>query len=164
MRTQSAKMICLTIVSFFFLMVVGNALAADSTWDSIHKRKSLRIGVVQAPPWFLKDPAIVNGIFLEKPERIEILGLILLLSLLIWRLIEHSMRQHIKNTGNDLPGWEKKRTERPTTFMMVAKFSGVLIIKIGKKRILNKHLTQEQKEYLFAMGLSAKIFTVPRRI
>lgn len=113
---------------------------------------------------FLKDPAIVNGIFLEKPERIEILGLILLLSLLIWRLIEHSLRQHVKNTGDDLPGWERRRTERPTTFMMVAKFSGVMIIKIGKKRILNKHLTQEQKEYLVALGLSEKIFTIPRRI
>jgi polar amino acid transport system substrate-binding protein len=49
-------MVCLAIVSFFFLGIVGPALAADSTWDSIHKRKSLKIGVVQAPPWFLKDP------------------------------------------------------------------------------------------------------------
>ena len=113
---------------------------------------------------FLKDPAIVNGIFLEKPERIEILGLILLLSLLIWRLIEHSLRHHVKNTGDDLPGWDKRRTERPTTFMTVTKFSGIMIIKIGKKRILNKHLTQEQKEYLVALGLSEKIFTIPKRI
>ena len=32
---------------------------------------------------FLKDPVIVNSIFLKKPERIEILGLVLLISLLI---------------------------------------------------------------------------------
>jgi polar amino acid transport system substrate-binding protein len=50
-------MVCLAIASFFFLGIVGPAMAADSTWDSIHQRKSLRIGVVQAPPWFLKDPA-----------------------------------------------------------------------------------------------------------
>ncbi|WP_320042647.1 hypothetical protein [uncultured Desulfobacter sp.] len=30
---------------------------------------------------FLKDPAIVNAIFLKKPERVEALGLILLLSI-----------------------------------------------------------------------------------
>ena len=41
---------------------------------------------------FLKDPAIVNSIFLKKAERIEVLGLILLISLLIWRLMERSMR------------------------------------------------------------------------
>jgi transposase len=32
---------------------------------------------------FLKDPLIVNDLFLKKPERIEALGMILLLSLLI---------------------------------------------------------------------------------
>ena len=33
---------------------------------------------------FLKDPVIVNSLFLKKPERIEVLGMILLISLLIW--------------------------------------------------------------------------------
>jgi transposase len=41
---------------------------------------------------FLKDPAVVNAIFLKTEERIEALGLILLISLLIWRLIERSLR------------------------------------------------------------------------
>src|SRR5215831_19919163 len=36
---------------------------------------------------FLKDPVIVNSLFLKKPERIEALGLILLLALLLWRLM-----------------------------------------------------------------------------
>ncbi len=70
----------------------------------------------------------------------------------------------MKNTDNNLPGWEKRRTERLTTFMMVVKFSGVMIIKTGKKRRLNQRLNQEQKEYLFALGLGVEIFTVPRRI
>jgi polar amino acid transport system substrate-binding protein len=55
MRKQFSKMVCLAIVSVFLLLMVGSAIAAESTWDSIHQRKSLRIGVVQAPPWFLKD-------------------------------------------------------------------------------------------------------------
>ena len=45
---------------------------------------------------FLKDPAIVNSIFLKKAERIEVLCLILLTSLLIWRLMERSMRQYVQ--------------------------------------------------------------------
>ncbi len=113
---------------------------------------------------FLKDPAIVNGIFLKKPERIEVLGLILLLSLLIWRMIEYSMRQYVVKTGCDLPGWERKRTERPTSFMLLTKFYGVMIIKYGNKRILNKPLTKQQKEYLFALGISQDDFINPRRI
>ncbi len=50
---------------------------------------------------FLKDPVIVNSIFLKKPHRIEVLGLILLISLLIWRLMERSMRRYVKASGTD---------------------------------------------------------------
>ncbi|MBU4392302.1 MAG: IS1634 family transposase [Actinobacteria bacterium] len=35
---------------------------------------------------FLKDPLIVNDIFLKRPDRIEVLGFILLVSLLVWNL------------------------------------------------------------------------------
>ncbi len=111
---------------------------------------------------FLKDPAIVNGICLKKAERTEVLGLVLLLSLLIWRLIEYSMRKHAEETGNDLPGWKKRRTEHPTSFMPETKFSGVMIIKIGEERRLNTPLTSEQKEYLHALGINPEIFVKPR--
>src|SRR5262245_64029934 len=36
---------------------------------------------------FLKDPVIVNSLFLKKPERIEALGLVLLIVLVVWRLV-----------------------------------------------------------------------------
>ncbi len=48
-------MLCLAVVSIFFFGFIGNAVVEESTWESIHNRISLRIGVVQAPPWFLKD-------------------------------------------------------------------------------------------------------------
>ena len=73
---------------------------------------------------FLKDPVIVNSLFLKKPERIEALGLILLLALLLWRLMERAMRTHVDTTSTPLTGWDKKATERPTSFMMVTKFAG----------------------------------------
>lgn len=41
---------------------------------------------------FLKDPVIINSVFLKKNSRIEVLGMILLIALLIWRLIEKTMR------------------------------------------------------------------------
>jgi len=41
---------------------------------------------------FLKDPVIVHSLFLKKPERIEALGLVVLLALLLWRVMERTMR------------------------------------------------------------------------
>ena len=57
---------------------------------------------------FLEDPVIVNSLFLKKPERIEALGLVLLLSLLLWRLMERQMRAHVESTGMPLTGWDRR--------------------------------------------------------
>jgi transposase len=110
---------------------------------------------------FLKDPVIVNSLFLKKPERIEALGLVLLLALLIWRLMERAMRTHVDTTGTSLPGWDKKATERPTAFMMVTKFAGVIVVKLGHDRQLARPLSAVQHQYLTALDVPATCFTLP---
>ncbi|MDX2455856.1 IS1634 family transposase [Desulfosarcina sp.] len=110
---------------------------------------------------FLKDPAIVNSIFLKKAERIEVLGLVLLISLLIWRLMERSMRQYVEANDCTLPGWVRRQTKKPTTFMMTTKFTSVMVITIGQHRQLAKPLKSFQREYLNALGVTVDVFTVP---
>lgn len=110
---------------------------------------------------FLKDPLIVNSLFLKKPERIEALGLVLLLALLLWRVLERSMRAHVDTTGTVLAGWDKKATARPTAFMMVTKFSGVIVLKVGEQRRLAQPLSAVQQQYLTAVGLQVTCFTTP---
>src|SRR5262249_10918575 len=126
---------------------------------------------------FLKDPVIVNGIhphlyrcgplpyfdslFLKKPERLEALGLVLLLSLLLWRLMERQMRAHVASTGRPLTGWDKKPTERPTAFMRLTKCAGVLVCKVGPQRQLARPLSAVQQQYLVALGVSATCCTLP---
>ena len=107
---------------------------------------------------FLKDPVLINSVFLKKPKRIEALGLILVISLLIWRLIEFKMRSQLEQRQGEVPGWDNKPTERPTTFMMTTKFNNIRIIKFRQQRILNGRLSEVQKEYLLAMGLNDTIF------
>jgi len=111
---------------------------------------------------FLKDPVIVNSIFLKRPERIEVLGLVLLLSLLIWRLIEREMRQYVEREKVDLPGWKRRRTKRPTAFMLMTSFERIMIIKIGDNRRLNKPFTEKQMEYLVSLKVDPNAFIEPR--
>jgi transposase len=110
---------------------------------------------------FLKDPVIVNSLFLKKPERIEALGLVVLLALLIWRLMERAMRTYVDSTSTPLPGWDKKATERPTSFMMVTKFAGVIVLKLGPHRQLARPLSAVQHRYLSALDVPATCFTLP---
>ena len=110
---------------------------------------------------FLKDPAVVNSIFLKKAERIEALGLILLISLLIWRLMERSMRRYVEINDYTLTGRERRPTKKPTSYMMTTKFAGILVITTGKNRQLARPLKDFQREYLQAMGVTEEVFTVP---
>ncbi len=109
---------------------------------------------------FLKDPVIVNSIFLKKPHRIEVLGLILLISLLIWRLMERSLRQHVASAG-PITGWKHKPTKKPTAFMMTTKFLHVLVVSSGNHRQLAKPMTPVQLEYLKALNVEPEAFTSP---
>ena len=110
---------------------------------------------------FLKDPVLVNSLFLKKPERIEALGLILLLALLLWRLMERAMRTYVDTTRTPVPGWDKKATARPTAFMMITKFAGVIVLKCGHDRQLARPLSVVQQHYLTALDVPATCFTLP---
>ena len=103
---------------------------------------------------FLKDPLIVNDIFLKRPDRIEVLGFILLTSLLVWNLMEHVMRQHLKRTASTVPGWDRKPTQTPTSFMMTTKFKGVLVAEVEREWEFTAPLTSEQQHYVRALGLT----------
>jgi len=111
---------------------------------------------------FLKDPLIVNSLFLKKPERIEAPGLVLLLALLLWRLVERTLRVHVETTETPLPGWDKKATQKPTAFMMMTKFAGVMVLKVAGQRQLVHPLSTVQQQYLVALRVPATYFTAPQ--
>ena len=110
---------------------------------------------------FLKDPVIVNSIFLKKPTRIEVLGLVLLIALLIWRLMERCMRRHLDETNTEITGWKNRPTKLPTSFMMTTKFLSILVAKSGSQRQLVKPLRPVQIEYLRALNVAQEVFVEP---
>ncbi|MEI6209925.1 MAG: IS1634 family transposase [Desulfuromonadales bacterium] len=108
---------------------------------------------------FLKDPLVVNDLFLKTPSRIEALGLVLVLSLLLWRLMERSMRRKIKEENSTLTGWNNCKTKKPTSFMMVSKFISVVVAIKNGARSLFTPLNKVQLAYLNALAVSPDIFT-----
>jgi transposase len=110
---------------------------------------------------FLKDDAIVNSLFLKSPARLEALGLILVLSLMVWRLMERCMRNALNERGWTIQGWDKKPTTLPTSFMMTTKFPSVLVVRTDQGTCLAKPFKQVQLDYLHILGLSEKVFLDP---
>jgi transposase len=108
---------------------------------------------------FLKDPLVANDVFLKKPHRIEAMGLVLVLSLLLWRLMERTMRRKAREGKITLQGWNNTDTTRPTSFMMVSKFSPVFVgVKEGQ-RFLFTPLDPVQLAYLMALEVRPAVFT-----
>jgi transposase len=110
---------------------------------------------------FLKDPVFVNAMFLKTPRRIEALGLILVLALMIWRLMERTMRISLKQDESKVIGWNNRKTGRPTSFMMTTKFPSVIVIRTQTERFLAEPLDPVQERYLHILGMSPDVFTDP---
>jgi transposase len=143
-------------------VLITNLILQESEWSArdllgLYKDQS---GIEQNFG-FLKNPVIINSVFLKKNSRIEVLGMILLISLLIWRLIERAMRQYIEENKTTMSGWVKRRTKRPTSFMMTTKFHTLLVIKSGAQRQFAKPLRPVQLEYLKALDIDPEVFITP---
>lgn len=112
---------------------------------------------------FLKDPLIVNDLFLKKASRVDVLGMVIIISLLIWRLMERSMRMHIQNTGEDLPGLNKQRTKRPTSFMLSVMVRNIkVIVTKSTSRVFMKKPDIVALSFLNALGLQDDVFSNPK--
>ena len=85
--------------------------------------------------------------------------MILLISLLIWRLMELVMRTELQAREATVPGWDDKSTARPSAYMMTWKFKGILVLCIDGQRMLSKPLTETQEAFLLALEVPVSCFT-----
>ncbi len=112
---------------------------------------------------FLKDPLVVNDTFLKLPHRIEALGMVLIISLMVYRIMERSMRVHLENNKATLPGWDNKKTSSPTSFMMSTKIRDVFVIRAKDgTRYIQKKPSEIAMLFLEALGLDATVFVDPK--
>jgi len=112
---------------------------------------------------FLKDPVVVNDTFLKKPNRIDALGMVLVITLIVWRLMERSLRAYVKNTGEPLPGWKNRKTDKPTAFMVSVSMFGVVVLMLRDgRRLLLETPRAKPIAYLRALGLNESVYTDPK--
>jgi transposase len=144
-------------------VLITNTLAEGT--GSISARELLTIykdqHMVERNFAFLKDPVFVNALFLKSPRRIEALGLVLILALLIWRLMERTMRLNLPATKSKVTGWEKRQTCRPTSFMLTTKFIGAFVLISSGTRRLAKTLSNTQLYYLDLLELTPDVLVNP---
>jgi len=90
---------------------------------------------------FLKDPLFfASGLFLEKPERIMALLMVMGLALLVYALAEHKLRRELIEKDESVPNQLGKPTQRPTMRRVFQMFEGIDVLLIlepsGPKRLV----------------------------
>jgi transposase len=82
---------------------------------------------------FLKEPLfLAASVFLQKPERIMALSLVMVFCLLVCRLAEWRLRQQLAATDQTVPHQLKPPTARPTMRWMVECFEGISLLTLPR--------------------------------
>ena len=113
--------------------------------------------VVEVGFHWLKGPLAVAPVFLKSAKRIEVLGFVYLIAMLVYGLIQRDIRSRLKKRGGKIPYPDKRRTDRPTTKGILRVFENVeyLFVPDGKQgHIIMKFFNNDHSEILELLDLA----------
>jgi transposase len=76
---------------------------------------------------WIKNPAAISPVWLEKPERIAALAMLTVLGLLVYAVIQRQVRLYLRDHDRHLPG-NKGPTAMPTAAVVFALFTPVTLV------------------------------------
>ncbi|MEG4841402.1 IS1634 family transposase [Microcoleus sp. B9-D4] len=96
---------------------------------------------------FLKDPLFfADSIFLKSPERIESLGMIMGLCLLVYTLAQRQIRSALKASQSKIKNQLGKPTDRPTLRWIFQCFPSIHLVRFDREtRVSN---SSQQREFI----------------
>jgi transposase len=78
---------------------------------------------------WIKNPAAIAPVWLEKPERIAALAMLTVLSLLVYSVIQRQVRLSLRTHDQQLPG-NKGLTATPTAAVVLTLFAQVALVQL----------------------------------
>ncbi|WZX99240.1 IS1634 family transposase [Bacillus sp. FSL W7-1360] len=111
---------------------------------------------------FLKNPFYIDDVYVHKPERVQVLGYLFLLALVIYRVFQRRIRQHI-TTAHPMKGAGGRTLTKPTGEAIFQLFKYIQVVAFTlpdntKQRSFSRPLTYEQQRVLTALGMDESIY------
>jgi transposase len=123
----------------------SNELSNDSILSEYKAQQSCERGF-----GFLKDPLFfADSIFLKSPERIESLGMIMGLCLLVYTLAQRHIRNALKESKSTIKNQLGKATDRPTLRWIFQCFQCIHLVIINQE----EHISNWNKDRDFILRL-----------
>jgi transposase len=76
---------------------------------------------------WIKNPAAISPVWLEKPERIAALAMLTVIGLLVYNIIQRQVRLYLRTHDQQIPG-NKGTTATPTAAVVLALFAQVALV------------------------------------
>jgi hypothetical protein len=96
---------------------------------------------------WIKNPAAISPVWLEKPERIAALAMLTVLGLLVYSVIQRQVRLYLLTRDQQLPG-NKGTTATPTAAVVVSLFSQVTRVPLQRGQRQVWHMYGVQPHHL----------------
>ena len=112
---------------------------------------------------WIKNPAAIAPVWLEKPERIAALAMLTVVGLLVYSVIQRQVRLYLLTHDQQLPG-NKGVTATPTAAVVLALFAQVALVQlwIGDQEVAQIYGVQPHHLLVCdALGLDPSWYEVP---
>jgi hypothetical protein len=112
---------------------------------------------------WIKNPAAIAPVWLEKPERIAALAMLTVVGLLVYSIIQRQVRLYLHTHDQQLPG-NKGMTATPTAAVVLALFAHVALVQLWIDAQTVRQIAGVQPHHLLvcdALGLDSSWYTVP---
>ena len=140
---------------------VGSAVCTDAEIvQAYHDQHS----TVEPGFRWIKNPAAITPVWLEKPERIAALAMLTVVGLLVYALIQRQVRLYLHDQQQVLPG-NKGMTTIPTAAVILTLFSPVMMVQLILDTTPVLHLYGVQPHHLLvcdALGIDRGWYAAPR--
>jgi transposase len=105
---------------------VGAEVCSDAQILRAYRKQN---STVESGLRWIKNPAAITPMWLEKPERIAALAMLTVIGLLVYGLIQRQVRLSLQEHQQTLPG-NKGPTAEPTAAVVLALFASVMIVQV----------------------------------
>ena len=112
---------------------------------------------------WIKNPAAIAPVWLEKPERIAALAMLTVVGLLVYSVIQRQVRLSLRTHAQRLPG-NKGLTATPTAAVVLALFSQVALVQLWIEEHEVVQIAGVQPHHLLicdALGLDHAWYAAP---
>jgi hypothetical protein len=96
---------------------------------------------------WIKNPAAICPVWLEKPERIAALAMLTVMGLLVYAVIQRQVRLYLRAHDQQIPG-NKGLTATPTAAVVFALFTPVMLVQFAMDKVISFQVYGVQDDHL----------------